>query len=142
MFAINKFYSLEYIIAMKPSEYCNEIPLSELKPAVNEIEIVVNNPSVYQGTHSHIYGPHLSSSDGSNSMRGLDLNQFPAVEYEDVVLNQFLSNEDEGIDLNQSPALEHEGIDLNQFPSNEDEGIDLNQFPAYEDKGINLNQIP
>jgi len=106
--------------AKSPSEYCNDIVPPALKLAIDEYENALYDLSDYQGTHYPIDDPHASSSVGSNSMRGIDLNQSPTVK-------------DEGIDLNQLPSDEHEGIDLNQFPAFEDIGINLNQFPRVED---------
>jgi len=55
-----------------------------------------------QGTHSTIH-LHALPSCANNSMRRIDLNEFPA-------------DEDEGIDLNQFPPDEHEDMDMNQIP--------------------------
>jgi len=84
-----------------PNDYCNE-----------------NGPPARR-TDS-LMDPNASSSDGGNSMRGidlnLDLNQFPAVEVENIDVNQSLLVEDQSINLNQVPSVKDDGIDQNQFP--------------------------
>jgi len=115
MFVINQIYLfilffLENTSVKKPLDYCNK------------------NGPLAKETHSFM-DPRAYSSSGSNSMQGIDLNQFPPVEDEVIDLNQLFVVEDEGIYLNQFPSVEDEGIDLNQVPSVNDNRFDLNQFP-------------
>jgi len=98
--AIYLYYFLDSIPALNPSEYCKQITIPPQQSDENKNKNIIHNQSVHQRTHFHISDPHASSSGGSNSMKGIDLNNFPPAE-------------DRGFDLNQFPSIENEDININ-----------------------------
>jgi len=82
-------FFLEYTNAKKPLDYCNENGPPALQHPAVHYENRVNDLAVRQETRSLI-DPHASSGGASNSMRGIDLNQFPPNEDEDIDMNQIL----------------------------------------------------
>jgi len=88
-------YILVNTSAKNPPEYCNEYESSANQQIytnpVDQHGIVVIDLSDYQGKHHklNLNDQLASSTGGGNSIRGIDLNQFPPDEDEDVVLNQF-----------------------------------------------------
>jgi len=90
------FFFSENTFAKNPKDYYNE------------------NGQPARRIHSRMES-HASSSSGGNSMRGIDLNQFLAVEIEEIDMNQFFSVDDLSIVLNQVPSVKDDGVGLNQF---------------------------